>query len=234
MKYWLSFVALAGCALNVNAERRIALIVDTSGSMQQNDRSRYAVQISKILSDLADDRDQVAIIRFPDPKGVLDTFRARLPQDCSVGADRSLMAQMSGADRAMFKVRIDNLLQYDGPTFFGAPLRTAIPFLGEDRGIARLLLLISDADEGFGSCNAEYTKLLQQFEGSGATVALIKIGAYADDGFANNPAIQFREDVQDSAKLISAVAQVYQRFLGSKRSRPEACRATSRSRSASM
>src|ERR1700751_5607523 len=67
------------------AERRVALIVDTSGSMERNDPPRYAVQISKVLSDLVDDRDQVAIIRFP-PGSLLDRI---LPQNCSAPADPS-------------------------------------------------------------------------------------------------------------------------------------------------
>ena len=206
-------------ALSARAERRIAVIVDTSGSMQQNDTPRYAVQISKILSDLVEDEDKLAIIRFPDVKGqdTLLGLIGMLHQDCNVPADPSLMITMNGSQRAMFKDRVDALLHYNGPTFFGAPLRDAIPFLGQNSAVQRLLLLVSDADEGFGSCNGPYTQMLEQIGGSGATVALIKMGAYADDGFANNPAIQFREDVQDSRKLISAVAQVYQRFLGSKK-----------------
>jgi hypothetical protein len=212
------------------AERRIAVIVDTSGSMRWNDHSRFAVQISKILSDLVEDQDEIAIIRFPGPPsaapvqgGFLDRLRAALAQEqqgaqnCDVSANPSLMVELRGSDRDSFKNHIDGLLRYDGPTYFGAPLRTAIPFLGEDHSNQRLLLLVSDAEEGFGTCKQQFTQMLQNFGSSGATVALIKIGGYADDGFANNPAIQFRQDVQDSAKLIGAVAQVYQRFLGSKK-----------------
>ncbi len=226
----LTALVLVFWGFSLAAERRIAVIVDTSGSMTWNDHSRFAVQISKILSDLVDDQDRLAIIRFPGLAGgapakggnLLDQLRSLFTQeqggaqDCSVGANPSLMVELRGSDRESFKSRVDGLLQYNGPTYFGAPLRTAIPFLGEDRGTQRLLLLVSDAEEGFGSCKQQYTQLLESLGGTGATVALIKLGGYADDGFANNPAIQFREDVQDSAKLIGAVAQVYQRFLGSK------------------
>jgi hypothetical protein len=230
MERKLTALILALCVCPLLAERRIAVIVDTSGSMGWNDHSRFAVQISKILSDLVEDDDRIAIIRFPNPGsappqggGLLDKLFSNRSQEqggaqnCNVQADSSLMVELNGSDRDSFKSRIDGLLQYSGPTYFGAPLRTAIPFLGEDRGKQRLLLLVSDADEGFGTCNQQYTQMLQNFGATGATVALIKIGSYADDGFANNPAIQFREDVQDSAKLIGAVAQVYQRFLGSKK-----------------
>jgi hypothetical protein len=195
------------------AERRIALIVDTSGSMKQNDPPRYAAQISKILSDLAEDRDRVAIIRFP-PLGIMDRLFPDAPQNCNSPADSSLMVELNGAQRSQFKSQIDQLLQYSGPTYFGPPLRDAIPFLGEDRGVQRLLLLISDAQEGFGDCDKLYTQMLQRFESTGATVALIKMGGHEDD-FKGNPAIQFREDVLDSRKLIGAVAHIYQRFLGS-------------------
>ena len=207
-------MALVAC-WPLAAERRIALIVDTSGSMRENDRPRYAVQISKILSDLAEDQDKVAVIRFP-PLTLMDVVRRNAPQNCDAPADPSLMVQLSGSQRAQFKDRVDQLLKYEGPTYFGPPLRDAIPFLGEDRSVQRLLLLISDAQEGFGDCNTPYTQMLQRFESTGATVALIKMGGHEDD-FKDNPAIQFREDVLDSRKLIGAVAQVYQRFLGSKR-----------------
>ena len=198
-------VFLAIFAVPLAAERRIALIVDTSGSMEQNDRARYAAQISKILSDLADDHDKVAIIRLPAEPNLRERFTGH--QDCSVSADPSLMVQLEGSQRASFKSSVDNLIQYKGPTLFGAPLRAAIPFLGDDPNIQRLLLLVSDAQEGFGDCNDEYTRLLQNFESTGPSVALIKMGGHSDD-FAGNPAIQFRRDVQNSNGLIGAVAEV--------------------------
>jgi hypothetical protein len=225
----LIVLVLAICALPLVAERRVAVIVDTSGSMTWNDHARFAVQISKILSDLVEDQDQLAIVRFPRPGepstgggSLVDQVRSRISssipdgQDCSAGANPALMVELAGSDRNLFKQSVDDQLQYDGPTYFGAPLRTAISFLSQDRVTARLLLIVTDAEEGFGSCKQQYTELLQQFGQTGATVALIRLGGYADDGFANNPAIQFRRDVRDSANLIEAVAEVYQRFLGSK------------------
>ncbi|MGA9068806.1 MAG: hypothetical protein WB424_01040, partial [Terracidiphilus sp.] len=225
----LIVLVLAICALPLVAERRVAVIVDTSGSMTWNDHARFAVQISKILSDLVEDQDRLAIVRFPRPGepstgggNLMDRIGSSISsavpdgQDCSAGANPALMVELAGSDRNLFKQSVDDQLQYDGPTYFGAPLRTAISFLSQDRVTARLLLIVTDAEEGFGSCKQQYTELLQQFGQTGATVALIRLGGYADDGFANNPAIQFRRDVRDSANLIEAVAEVYQRFLGSK------------------
>jgi hypothetical protein len=215
MRRFLTTLAVLGCCVPLAAARRIALIVDTSGSMNHNDRARYAVQISKILSDLTDDQDRVAIIHLPQGN-LLDRFMGNNSLNCYAPADRSLVAELGGSERGQFKDRIDQLLGYSGPTPFGPPLRSAIPFLGDDRGVPRLLLLISDAEEGFGNCKDLYTQMLQRFESTGAMVALVKIGGHQDD-FAGNPAIQFREDVLDSRNLIGAVAQVYQRFLGSKK-----------------
>src|SRR5262245_22932484 len=155
---------VAAMATRLDAERRIALIVDTSGSMESNDPPRYAVQIAKILSDLVEDQDRIAIIWFPPGPGprqparniveqLQDAINAvnQSVQNCSVPADTRLRVIVSGAQRAGFKDEVDQRLKYDGPTHFGSALRTAADFLGTDRSIPRLLLMLSDAQEGFGA-----------------------------------------------------------------------------------
>src|SRR5215831_10453903 len=81
------------------AGKRIAVIVDTSGSMDTNDRKRYAAQIAKILSDLTDDDDYLSVIRMPsqaqampqDPLTIIGGLLRRTQvENCTPGPVRDL------------------------------------------------------------------------------------------------------------------------------------------------
>ena len=45
---------LAGAGLAQAADRRVALLLDTSGSMLSTDQPRYTVQLTQIIADLLD------------------------------------------------------------------------------------------------------------------------------------------------------------------------------------
>lgn len=186
------------------ASRHIAIIVDTSGSMQQNDRARYTMQLSQVLSDLVDDGDQLAVIRMP----------PGLWASCSAGPSSSLVLQLDASNRAAFKSGLDSLIRFNTGTFFGAPVHTAIPLLQPDPSSQRMLLIISDAG-GFGDCEEVLTRELLALKRSGTTIAAINLGGEAG-AFDRNPAFDFTTAALNSQGLIEAVALVYQRFLGAK------------------
>src|SRR5215467_5586911 len=87
-----------------SSAERIALVVDTSGSMRDNDRPRYAAQISKILGDLVDDDDSLIFIRMPPQERALDqslgaALAARLlnqypPEICTAGPAPDLAVEL--------------------------------------------------------------------------------------------------------------------------------------------
>ena len=198
-----SALALAAPAVRA-AERHLAVIVDTSGSMSQNDPSRYTLQLAQILSDLVDTGDELHVIRMPGLFG----------GSCSAGADARLARKLDPAHRASFKRELDALIQYDTGTFFAAPIRTALSVLPRDPVRQRMLLIIADSG-GLGECEAELTRELLVLKGTGATVAAINLGGTAG-AFDANPAFDFTTPALDAQGLIEAVALVYQKFLGAK------------------
>lgn len=193
-----------GSAAPAAAARHLAIIVDTSGSMQGNDPQRYTMQLSQILSDLVDSGDALSVIRMPAGAA-----------SCSDGPSSSLVLTLDPADRAGFKLRLDRLIQFDSGTEFAAPIRTAISLLPRDPGTQRMLLIIADAG-GLGACEDELTRELLQLKGTGVTIAAINLGGTAG-AFDTNPAFDFRTPALDAQGLIEAVAQVYQKFLGAKK-----------------
>src|SRR5262249_44077134 len=91
------------------ADRHVAIIMDTSGSMASNDPPRYTMQLSQILSDLLDTGDELSVVRMPS-----DIFSL----SCSSGPSSSLILTLNPADRTTFKRKLDGLVQYGGGTFF--------------------------------------------------------------------------------------------------------------------
>ena len=45
--------------------RRVAIIVDTSGSMTHNDKARFAVLGAKLMADILDSGDRLSVIKIP-------------------------------------------------------------------------------------------------------------------------------------------------------------------------
>lgn len=203
----LAGVSLPGSA----ATRRIALVLDTSGSMVENDPQRYTVQATKILADLIGDGDALDAIRIPGTLlDLLSGFVSGGP--CAMPADRSLALSLLPGRRLEFKDDLDSHVQYGGGTYFAAPLRTAARFLKRDPAAARMLLIVAD-EGGLGPCAAQLTRELLELRGSGVLVAQIHLGVGAS-AFRGNPAFDFTKPASDARALLVALAQVYQRFIG--------------------
>jgi hypothetical protein len=198
----LGALALAAPALAAN--RHLAIVVDTSGSMQSADPRRYTMQLSQVLSDLLDTGDELSVIRMP---GELFSF-------CSEGVTPSLVLRLDPGDRAVFKQRLDQFITFDTGTYFAAPIRTAISLLPQDQDEQRMLLIIADSG-GLGNCESVLTQEMLALKGNGVTVAAINIGS-SSGAFDSNPAFDFTTAALDAQGLIEAVALVYQRFLGAK------------------
>jgi hypothetical protein len=188
------------------ASRRLAIVVDTSGSMQQNDPRRYTMQLAQVIADLADTSDELSVIRMSPGFGFFE---------CANGPDPSLVLRLDPAKRADFKRQLDAHLLFNTGTFFAAPIRTAISILSLDHESERMLLVIADAG-GLGSCETALTAEMRDLKQEGVTIAAINLGG-GGGAFDRNPAFDFTTSALDSQGLIEAVALVYQRFLGVKR-----------------
>jgi len=186
------------------AERHVAIVVDTSGSMDGNDPKLYTRQFSQILADLLDEGDRLTVIRM-----------AGSERFCSGAANRSLALRLDPADREGFKQRLYAWVAHNTETNFVSAIRTALDVLPRDPEIPRLLLVIADSG-GLGGCEGRLTDELKALRRSGAMIAAINLGSTAG-AFDSNPAFTFTTPALDSQQLIEAVARVYQQFLGAKR-----------------
>ncbi len=199
----LLLLAALACPAGAWAEgRHIAIVLDTSGSMDSNDQPRYTVQLSQVISDLLNDGDELNVIRMKDDSS------------CSAGASSSLAFTLDPGDRQSFKRRLDQEIAYETGTYFAAPIRTAAALLSGSPDSQRMLLVIADSG-GLGSCEDELTRILLDLRQKGVTVAAINLGGTAG-AFDSNPAFAFTTSALDAQGLIEAVAQVYQKFLGAK------------------
>ena len=133
----VSVLSVALAAPLLGASRRMAIVVDTSRSMEEADAQRYTMQLSQILSDLVDTGDALSVIRMPPDRLFFSS--------CSEGASPSLVLQLDPQDRAGFKRRLDGLIQFDTGTYFAAPIRTAISLLPTQADTQRMLLIIADS-----------------------------------------------------------------------------------------
>jgi hypothetical protein len=198
---------LAGTAARAagGPARNVALVLDTSSSMVENDPQRYTLQVSQIVADLLDDGDSLSVVRMP--RGGLFTQLG-----CSGGPSSELALRTDGSARATFKSGLDDLVSYDTGTFFVAPIRTALAALAGDRRRPRLLLVVADSG-GLGSCAEPLTRELLALRREGATLAAINLGNDAG-AFDGNPAFDLTVPARNPEELTAAVARVYQRFLG--------------------
>jgi hypothetical protein len=180
--------------------RHIAILIDTSSSMRSNDKARYTVQLTQIIAELLDPNDKLTVI------GMLDNG------SCSVGPSMSLALHLNPNDYPSFKQQLDTKIQYDTGTYFAAAIRTAIQVLSLNQHKQRMLLII--ADSGGLDCRESWDDLVKLHD-SGAMVAAMNIGSSAG-AFDSKPGFDFTAAALDSEKLVAAVAQVYQKFLGAK------------------
>jgi len=181
-------------------DRAVAVILDTSGSMQGNDPARYTVLLSQILSDLLSDGDELTVIGMLDRGG------------CRHGPSSRIARRLDPLKRQDFKQELDGTLLYNTGTHFAASVRTAIAALDRHRDRPRLLLVIADSG-GLGSCQAVLTGELMSLHDRGAMIAAVNLGS-SSGAFDRNPAFDFTLPALSSTALVEAVGQVYQRFLG--------------------
>jgi len=224
-RLFLMLVLIAGTAWS---QRRVSLIVDTSGSMKENDPQRYAAQIAKILGDLVGDGDLVQVVRMPAQKDagriigpgslrdILRGVRLKFEEYCDADPNPALAVRLRGADRASFKSALDSILVNDTGTFFAQPVHTAIDFLGTSSATPRMLLFLADSGGFDTNCASDLTSDLGKFRTTGAYVGLINLGASAGT-FKGNPSFDSIAAAPTSEELVRAVAQSYQRFLGGKK-----------------
>src|SRR5262245_42672531 len=122
--------------------RQVGVVMDTSGSMIKNDPPRYAIQITKILSDLLDDDDQLTVARLPVGRGV----EAQTMRENCAEPPRSNIAMVLSGDRTAFKQHVDETATYNTQVnIFAAATHTAIAALTDSQK-RRMLLYIADAD----------------------------------------------------------------------------------------
>jgi len=183
--------------------RRVAIIVDTSGSMTHNDKARFAVLGAKLMADILDSGDRLSVIKIPMQQS-----------SCEDGPTPSLSRNFSGASRASFKRGLDAFLKYEGPyDAFAAPVNNAISFLKRG-GSSRLLLLLADAG-GF-TCPREQAAKLTRLQRSGVIVAAINLGS-TSGAFTGNPPFSYSSYARSSGQVLLRLAKIYQRMLGSRR-----------------
>lgn len=214
-----------------SAQRKIAVVVDTSISMKENDPQDYAEQISKILGDIAEDGDRYAVFRMMNERQAAEArdaaqkssippalqvllgggVAAPFHEDCSSPADSSVQLELRGP-RNTFKSQLTAFLIYNNYTHFARALHTAFRFLG-DSG-PRLLLIVADAG-GLGECEGRLMGELNRLRSSGAMVAAVNLGADVGS-FRGDPPFNFSRATRNAFDLATAVGEVYQRFLGAK------------------
>lgn len=190
------------CGAASAKDRHLAVIIDTSGSMEANDPSRYTVQAAKILSDLLDDQDRMLVLRMPNA------------ETCSDGPNPALGVTFNAADRGGFKASLDTKMALTSGTYFVAPVRTGLDFLSSAPGGQRLLVILADSD-GFDKCDTPLKAAITAFRRTGGASAVVNIGR-STGAFFQSPAFSAAHAARDSRELINAIAAIYQGFLGSK------------------
>ncbi len=225
---FITLVALL-TAVAAPAQRKIAVVVDTSISMKEYDPQDYAEQLSKIIGDIVEDGDRYAVFRMMNERQAAEARdaaqRSSIPpalqvllgggiarpfhEDCSAPADSSLMLELRGP-RESFKRQLTDFLIYNNYTHFARQLHTAFQFLGNSG--PRLLLIVADAG-GLGECEAPLLRELNQLRGSGAMIAAINLGTDAGS-FRGDPPYAYATAARSAFDLAKAVGEVYQRFLG--------------------
>lgn len=183
------------------AERHIAIVIDTSGSMSGSDKPRYTIQLSRIIAELLSPDDKLHVIHFPNGGS------------CHDGPSSSLSLAFDATNPTGFKQALESHIRYGGGNDFAAPIRTAIQLLSMQREKQRMLLII--ADSGGLDCNESWHDLAK-IHNSGAVVAAINIGSNAG-AFDSRSEFDFTTAALNSEQLVTAVAQVYQKFLGAKK-----------------
>jgi hypothetical protein len=189
----------------VQAETRVAVVVDTSGSMDRNDQPRYASLASLILGDLLDDDAAYQVNRLAEDER----------NECLLERPKSSLSRtLDPRRRSSSKQQIDRLLnEYDDGNHFCSPVRSAIEFLGESPDDPRLLLFVGDAHD-FGEGKQILRDEIAELGRTGALVGTINLTDGGDVKLKGAPFDQV-EYARTPQEIIYGLAEVYQRFVGS-------------------
>lgn len=186
------------------ASRRLAIVLDTSSSMAvaERDSARRTIQLSKILSDLVSDRDDLAVVVMP-------ARNEKLPRHGVI--EPGLVRALDKQDRTSFKDSLETVT-FSTSTAMLTPVRTAIDWLGPGPASQRLLLIMTDA-AGFDCCAAEVAGELRAASRDGVLLAAVGVGTDANTLFHGVDMVA-RRTAHDAEALTESVAEIYQRFLG--------------------
>lgn len=185
------------------AGRAVAVILDTSGSMDRSDPSRYTVQITKILSDLLASEDRLIAIGMP-----------AIEPTCRFGPPPGFEIDRRPGENTEFKRHLDRAATNGTGTHFGASIRAAVKTLRQHRDRNRLLLILADSG-GLGGCRDVLTRALLAAHGEGVMIAAVNLGT-SSGAFDQNPAFDFTSPALNARELVTSVGEIYQRFLGVK------------------
>lgn len=192
-------IYLLGSFANVKAQgnRHLVMIVDTSGSMDKNDPARYAVQSAKILNDILAADDQVSLIKFPQShnckRGGTSLTINRTKDNFSREIESHIGNRKGGSD-----------------TTFAEPLRNAVTTINVNNKDRNLLLVITDEGTEYFKCPGDEVEILKSLTDN-TFRASINIG----NGNINaGNDFDFHKYVDNSPRLIRAIAEVYQKFIG--------------------
>jgi len=120
------------------AEPRLALVLDTSGSMADNDPRRSAVHFAKVMARVLGDGVGVTALY---PRGT----------DCSAGEAAVATVARDPADPGAFDRALEDGVRYAGGNMFGPPIARARTLLGPPASPAVLAILA----DGGGRSGAE-------------------------------------------------------------------------------
>lgn len=183
-------------SVTAQGNRHLVMIVDTSGSMDENDPEHYAVQSAKILNDILAVDDQISLIKFPQS------------HHCKRGGTTLTINRKKNDFSRAIESHIGN--RSGSQTTFAEPLRNAVTTINGNSKDRNLLLVITDEGTDHFKCPGDEEKLLKSLADN-TFRASINIG----NGNINaGNDFDFHEYVDDSPSLIRAIAEVYQKFIG--------------------
>ena len=182
-------------------QREVAVVLDTSTSMRDatNDQARLAIQAIKLLADLLGPADGLTLAWMP------------ASPECIDQPDPSRRIVRQAGDLAGFKQAVEARAGYGGPTNFIVPLLTVKEALDSATGKERLLIVISDA--GRDTCRQDSTRVLSELRAAGVNTAVVSLGVR---GRPVHNEYDIRTAAQTPTELLSAIGEIYQRFLGAK------------------
>jgi len=192
----LSLLAGGPALAQSGSGRHLAVVLDTSGSMDGNDRPRLAVQTIKILADMLRPTDRMSVVKMPRRGG------------CGRQPDASLVIDTDAAGVAGFKSKLEQL-RNNTSTEYSVPLATAQQLLDASSAAQRLLIVIADASSD--SC-IHSQQILDALRADGVFTAGVSVGT----GRALPQRYDTTATVQDASQLLTAVGGIFQQFLGAK------------------